>query len=279
MALVKAYHHMGETEKAIAIAQELATHDNSQVSNWAKQVLGSLTGIETPQSPAVSKPEQPSPVEKASRARQSEVKVALTSVAGNLAFASGVTLSLLFGMVLVLSLALVFIVDSSNPLAGLAIAVTFTLIFNIAAFFLSPFLMDLTQSWLYKTRWVTLAEVEGQSPEAAQVIQRVCREKKIKPPRLGIIDDQNPTAFTYGSLPNSARLVVSQGLFTYLDDEEIATVYAHELGHIVHWDFAVMTLASMLVQITYLIYITARRLGRGGDSKLKDAAGSVAAVA
>jgi Zn-dependent protease with chaperone function len=279
MALVKAYHHMGETEKAIAIAQELATHDNSQVSNWAKQVLGSLTGTETLQSPAVSTPEQPSPVEKASRARQSGVKLALTSVAGNLAFASGVTISLLFGMVLVLSLALVFIVDSSNPLAGLAIAVTFTVIFNIAAFFLSPFLMDLTQSWLYKTRWVTLAEVESQSPEAAQVIQRVCREKKIKPPRLGIIDDQNPTAFTYGSLPNSARLVVSQGLFTYLEDDEVATVYAHELGHIVHWDFAVMTLASTLVQITYLIYITARRLGRGGDSKLKDAAGTAAIAA
>lgn len=73
--------------------------------------------------------------------------------------------------------------------------------------------------------------------------------------------------------------MVSQGLFTYLEDEEVATVYAHELGHIVHWDFAVMTLASTLVQITYLIYVTARRLGRGGgNSKLKDAAGTAALV-
>jgi Zn-dependent protease with chaperone function len=43
-------------------------------------------------------------------------------------------------------------------------------------------------------------------------------------------------------LPDTARLVVSKGLFTYLDDDEAATVYAHELGHIVHWDFALMTL-------------------------------------
>lgn len=283
MALVKAYHRAGETEKAITIAQALTNHDNPQVSSWAKQALQALIETEipqqTPQAPVAPTPEPPSAITKAGRARQGSVKLTLTNVAGNLALASGVTISLLFGMVLALSLALVLIIDSNNPLMGLAIAVVLTVIFNIATFFLSPLLMDLTQSWLYKTRWVSLEDVERQSPEAAKVIQKVCQVKKIKQPRLGIIDDQNPTAFTYGSLPNSARLVVSQGLFTYLDDDEVATVYAHELGHIVHWDFAVMTLASTLVQITYLIYIAARRLGRGGNNKLKDAAGTAAVIA
>ncbi len=180
---------------------------------------------------------------------------------------------------LALSLASVFIINSPDPVVGLAIALPITLIFNIAAFFLSPYLMDLSQNWLYNTRWVSLAEIESLSPETAKVIKKVCKQKKLSSPRLGIIDDQNPTAFTYGSFPNSARLVVSQGLFTYLDDDEIATVYAHELGHIVHWDFAVMTLASTLVQITYLIYTTAQRMGRSGGNKAKDAAGTVAAVA
>ncbi|TAG65939.1 MAG: peptidase M48, partial [Oscillatoriales cyanobacterium] len=186
---------------------------------------------------------------------------------------------MLFGMVFVLSLASVFILNGPDPVTGLAIALPITLIFNIAAFFLSPYLMDLTQNWLYNTRWVSLAEIDSLSPETAKVIQKVCKQKKLKQPRLGIIDDQNPTAFTYGSFPNSARLVVSQGLFTYLDDDEIATVYAHELGHIVHWDFAVMTLASTLVQITYLIYTTAQSLGRSAGDKARSAAGSVAAVA
>jgi hypothetical protein len=76
-------------------------------------------------------------------------------------------------MMLALSLAVVFIVGSDNPTSGLAIAVSFTLIFNIAAFFLSPLIMDSTQSWLYKTRWVSLEDVESQSPEAARVIQQV----------------------------------------------------------------------------------------------------------
>ena len=214
---------------------------------------------------------------KPERTEQLGVKVAIAG-SGNLIWASGVTLILLFGMVLALSLALILILENPNPTQGLIIAVGITIAFNLLAFFFSPYLMDLTQQWLYKTRWVSLVDIDAKSPETAAVIQRVCQERNLKQPRLGIIDDQNPTAFTYGSLPNQARLVVSEGLFTYLDDDEIATVYAHELGHIVHWDFAVMTLASTLVQITYLIYVFTRRLERGGE-KVKDIASSIAITA
>ncbi|MCG6133825.1 MAG: zinc metalloprotease HtpX [Nostoc sp. LLA-1] len=272
MWLMKAYQATEQTEKATLLCQKLMASENPKIRQWAQTASQSL-----------SQPvNQPSTMQKAGRAATAGVKVAMGGVGGSLALASGVTMTLLFGMVLVLGLSLVLIVGSDNPLQGLAIAIVFTLVFNTAAFFLSPFFMDLTQGWLYKTRWVELAEIQRFSPETAKVIRQVCQEKNLKTPRLGIINDQNPTAFTYGSLPNSARLVVSQGLFTYLDDDEIATVYAHELGHIVHWDFAVMTVASTLVQICYLIYITARRWGRGGgDNKIKDAmqtAGFVAYV-
>ncbi|MEH2166175.1 MAG: zinc metalloprotease HtpX [Nostoc sp.] len=267
MWLIKAYQATGEIEKAKALCQKLIMSENPQVRSWAEQASQSFR--QTPFNTS----------QKAGRAATTGMKLAMGGVGGSLALASGVTMTLLFGMVLALGLSLVFILGSDNPLQGLAIAISITLIFNIAAFFLSPFLMDLTQSWLYQTRWVELAEVETLSPETAKVIRQVCEQKKLKTPRLGIINDQNPTAFTYGSLPNSARLVVSQGLFTYLDDDEIATVYAHELGHIVHWDFAVMTVASTLVQICYLIYSTARRFGRGSDSKIKDAMQTAALVA
>ncbi|MEH2259145.1 zinc metalloprotease HtpX [Nostoc sp.] len=268
MWLMKAYQATGETEKAKALCQKLIMSENPQARSWAEQASQSFR--QTPSNVS----------QKAGRAATTGMKLAMGGVGGSLALASSVTMTLLFGMVLALSLSLVFILGSDNPLQGLAIAIGITLTFNIAAFFISPFIMDLTQGWLYQTRWVELAEVETLSPETAKVIRQVCEQKKLKTPRLGIINDQNPTAFTYGSLPNSARLVVSQGLFTYLDDDEIATVYAHELGHIVHWDFAVMTVASTLVQICYLIYSTARRFGRGGgDSKIKDAMQTAALVA
>ncbi|MBS3029703.1 MAG: M48 family metalloprotease [Dolichospermum sp. DET50] len=258
--LVKAYQKIGRTEQATVLWQKLINSDNLQVREWAEKnqpVFSSVTQSSFP---------------KAGRAATMAVNLAMGGVGGSLALASGVTIALLFGMVFVLGLSLVLISTSSDPVTGLAIAIGITLIFNLAAFFLSPFLMDLSQSWLYQTRWVNLAEIENLSPETGEIIRQVCRQKNIKIPRLGIIEDQNPTAFTYGSLPNSARLVVSQGLFTYLDDDEVATVYAHELGHIVHWDFAIMTVASTLVQICYLIYSTVRRFTSGGDdNKIKDA--------
>ncbi|MBW4641639.1 MAG: M48 family metalloprotease [Goleter apudmare HA4340-LM2] len=270
MWLMKSYQGTGDIEKATILCQKLLMSNNPQVRSWAEQARQTLPReVATPSSAT----------QKAGRATTAGVKLTMGGVGGSLALASGVTMILLFGMVFALGLSLVFILGSDDPLQGLAIAIGITLIFNLAAFFLSPFLMDLTQHWLYKTCWVELADVEQQSPETAKIIRQVCQQKNLKVPRLGIIDDQNPTAFTYGSLPNSARLVVSQGLFTYLDDDEIATVYAHELGHIVHWDFAVMTVASTLVQICYLIYSTARRLARGGNSKGKDAVQTAALVA
>nr|WP_290227870.1 M48 family metalloprotease [Trichocoleus desertorum] len=285
MWLVKAYPRVGQPEKAIALCQQLSLHENPQVHTWAKQTLQTLSTA-TPAQPTKPTPRtaasetQPTPTGKLNRAAKAGAKLAMSGIGGSLALASGVTISLLFGMVFVLALSLVFILGSDQPGVGFGIAVGFTLVFNAIAFFISPWFMDLIQGWFYGTRWVSLPEVARYSPEAARVIQQVCAQKKLKQPRLGIINDENPTAFTYGSLPNSARLVVSQGLFTYLDDEEAATVYAHELGHIVHWDFAVMTVAATLVQITYLIYSFARRMSRGGgDNKLKDAMGTAAIAA
>lgn len=282
MSLVKAYWKNGQQSKARSLCKKLTFSPHPKMQAWAKQTLQKFSAANAAADlDAAAKSEAASqPMRKAGRAAMTGAKLAMARIGGNLAIASGVTFSLLFGMVFVLCLGILLILDSQNPGLGLAIAIACTLMFNAVVFFLSPFLMDLTQGWLYGTRWISLDEVKHYSPEAAQVIQKVCAERNLKRPKLGLIDDQNPTAFTYGSLPNTARLVVSRGLFTYLDDDEAATVYAHELGHIVHWDFALMTLAATLVQITYLIYTLARRMSRGGgNNKAKDIAGSVALAA
>ena len=286
MYLVKAYERSGSIDQAIALAQQLSYSDNSQVQSWAAETLASLqaASVRTPVTASATAPaaislaSTSSAAAKAGRAAFAGVTLTMRG-AGNLALASGVTLSLLVGMVFVLILAVGLMSSSNAPGLGLAIAVGLAIAFNAAVFFLSPWLMDMMQRWLYQTRWISAAELQELSPESASLIERVCRDRKLKQPRLGLIEDENPTAFTYGSLPNSARLVVSRGLFTYLDDDEIATVYAHEMGHIVHWDFAVMTLASTLVQITYLIYVFARSIGRSGGDKVKSAAQSAAFAA
>jgi Zn-dependent protease with chaperone function len=300
MWLVKAYKGNGQEEEAIALCQQLMNSDKEYVQTWAKRYLSTLAPAEVVQesqpssaSGSAESPsfvgaagggsfsqEPPQAIPKGGRFYKQGVALKMKGVAASLSLASGVTLSLLFGMVLMLCLSLIFIYGGDDPLQGLIISVVITVVFSLLSFFISPFIMDLVQGWLYGTRWVSLSEVERYSPETAQVLQNVCRQQKLQMPRLGIIEDNNPTAFTYGSLPNSARLVVSRGLFTYLDDDEIATVYAHELGHIVHWDFAVMTLASTLVQIAYLLYTYIDRLARNVDDKrIRESARSAAIMA
>ncbi len=286
MTLVKAYRQNGQIEKAIALCEQLTREGDLQVQDWAKQALPALLKAKVPGVPEVLteefiNPEDLEPLKKAGRAAVGAIaRFPIAKAAANLALASSVTLVGLFGMVLVLTLSVFLIMTNESPTIGLIVAVVITVVFNTGVFFLSPMLMDQMQNWLYGTRWVSLKDIERLSPEAAQTIQKICQQKNIQQPRFGIIDDQNPTAFTYGSLPNTARLVVSQGLFTYLDDEEVATVYAHEMGHIVHWDFAVMTLGATLVQIMYLIYSFTRRMSRGrGDNKLRSAFGNAALTA
>ncbi|NJK63026.1 MAG: M48 family metalloprotease [Synechococcaceae cyanobacterium SM2_3_1] len=212
----------------------------------------------------------PPQISKAGRAVQVGKALKVASVAGNLSMASAVTLSLLVGMVFVLCIALVATISESGfTLSWLVFGIIGAIVLNLLIFFLSPWIMDMVQQILYSTQWISLSQVERSSPESAAVIRRVCAKYNLPEPRLGLIYDDNPTAFTYGSLPSTARLVVSQGLFTYLDDDEAATVYAHELGHIVHWDFAVMTLASTLVQITYLIYTYINDSMRGDNQLSK----------
>jgi len=302
MWLVKAYKGNEQLEAAIALCRHLLNHEKESVQIWAQQFLLTMVPAaptEDEASPPVASARSAmgspafvnraagsesqntsQPISKAGRSQRRGVKLSMKGVAANLAMASGVTVSLLTGMVLVLFLSLILITNSKNPTLGLGIALVITLVFNAAVFFISPWIMDLLQGWLYSTRWVSLAEVERHSPEAAKIIRIVCQQKGLQHPRLGIIDDNNPTAFTYGSLPNSARLVVSRGVFTYLDDDEVATVYAHELGHIVHWDFAVMTIASTLVQIAYLIYVYINELAKGLDKgQVKDTAQNISFMA
>jgi Zn-dependent protease with chaperone function len=295
MFLVKAYQETDQIDRAIALSRHLVTSESEKVKTWAQQVLDKLAPItddvdtsansgidETGDNSISIAPTTSTSLTTSGRSSENWVKFSQRGATmANLTLASGVTVSLLLGMVFVLCLTfLPNIFQHQSPEILLGIAIGGTVFFNLLVFAIGPIVMDIIQRLLYRTRWTNLSEIEGLSPESAKVIREVCQQKQLREPELGIIEDDNPTAFTYGSFPNSARLVVSRGLFKYLDDDEIATVYAHELGHIVHWDFAVMTLASTLVQITYLIYIYSRRmLDRLGNSSVKQAAQNAALLA
>jgi len=57
----------------------------------------------------------------------------------------------------------------------------------------------------------------------------------------------------FGRTQKSATLAVHQGLLQRLDEDEIEGVIAHELGHVKHRDFIVVTMISAIPLVAYLI--------------------------
>jgi Zn-dependent protease with chaperone function len=95
-----------------------------------------------------------------------------------------------------------------------------------------------------------------------EIVARRCRQAGVPLVTLGLVDDGNPNAFTFGRTRGDARMWVTRGLLERLDEDELDAVVSHEVGHIKHWDFAVMTLAAVVPMTLYLVYVIARGSGR-----------------
>ena len=173
-----------------------------------------------------------------------------------LLFASVFTIGILISFVFFVLLLVMF---STGLISG-AVLVILTIIINLVTWLISPWLMDLIHKLFYKFKIITYEDLEKRSPYTARFLKEACERNKMKFPMLRIVDDLNPTAYCYGSVPSNSRIVVSEGLFHYLTDEEVAAVYAHELGHIKHLDFIVMTVANTLLMILYEIYVVFTRM-------------------
>jgi heat shock protein HtpX len=119
-------------------------------------------------------------------------------------------------------------------------------------FLLAPWIIDI----IYSVKYDDLKLIEESiGHEVLEFIEKTCKDMNISKPRIGIINDGNPNAFTYGHFPKDARLVVTTGLISVLDKEELKAVIAHEIGHIKHYDFITMTIVSLIPMILYQIYI------------------------
>lgn len=66
-------------------------------------------------------------------------------------------------------------------------------------------------------------------------------------PRIFIVFDRAPNAFAVGRRPEKSAVVVTSGLLSCLDRDELQGVIAHEISHIMNRDTMLMTFAYVLV--------------------------------
>lgn len=181
----------------------------------------------------------------------------------NLVIRSIATMVILYAMLGVL---MVILAEAKVLTAEAAVVTAIATIF--LNFLLSPFILDIFMSWLQN---LTFVEPGALPPRLREFVEELCRRENIPFPRFGIIGDGTPNAFTYGHYPGNARVVITAGLIDRLTPEELNAVVAHEIGHAVHWDILVMTLASVVPILLYYISKTLMRMkssGRKGKNPL-----------
>jgi Zn-dependent protease with chaperone function len=144
--------------------------------------------------------------------------------------------------------------DENNYYGPLSYVTPITITIIVGLIIAIPWLIDILLKFFNRSEPLPLTTLAEKSPEASRVLQRVCREKKLPTPTLLVLADAAPVIFTYGNLRRTARIVVSQGLLEQLSEEEIAAVYATQLGQIIYWDFAFMSWGVLVSLLPYAVY-------------------------
>src|SRR3989338_5960216 len=127
----------------------------------------------------------------------------------------------------------------------LYIAVAFSLLMNIAAYWFSD--------------KVALAATgakeadEREYRELHRILENLAITAGLPKPRLHVIDDPAPNAFAAGRDPKHAVVAVSTGLLSRLERSELEGVIAHELSHVGNRDILVMTVAVVLAGFIAII--------------------------
>lgn len=94
---------------------------------------------------------------------------------------------------------------------------------------------------------------KGENKFLENLVRNIAQKSQIPVPRIAIVPDKTPNAFVFGRTVSSATLAVHTGLLKKLRSEEVEAVIAHEMGHIKHKDVMVMTVASAIPLVAYVV--------------------------
>ncbi|HTR19178.1 MAG TPA: M48 family metalloprotease [Candidatus Paceibacterota bacterium] len=125
--------------------------------------------------------------------------------------------------------------------AILYVAIAIALVMNIWAYWFSD--------------KVAIAQAHAQPADPTQyvelhrIVENLAITAGLPKPRIYIIEDPAPNAFSTGRDKNHAAIAVTTGLLQMMDRNELEGVIAHELSHIGNRDILVMTAAVVLVGV------------------------------
>ncbi|WP_435348230.1 zinc metalloprotease HtpX [Haloarchaeobius sp. HRN-SO-5] len=106
---------------------------------------------------------------------------------------------------------------------------------------------------------------ESEYPELHGMVRRLSQQADVPVPKVAVVDSRVPNAFATGRTQKHSAVCVTTGLMNTLNREELEGVIAHELSHVKNRDVMVMTVASFLSTIAFLIFRFGFWFGGGRD--------------
>ncbi len=109
---------------------------------------------------------------------------------------------------------------------------------------------------------------ESEYPGLHRSVGRLAQQADLPKPTVAVAESDVPNAFATGRSQRQATVAVTTSLLELLDQSELEGVLAHELAHIKNRDVIVMTVASFLSSIAFLVvrwgWLFGGRNRRGG---------------
>jgi heat shock protein HtpX len=93
-----------------------------------------------------------------------------------------------------------------------------------------------------------------------RTVQEIAQRMGIRMPEVWVYASLDPNAFATGPSKNNSMVAVSTGLLNSLNEQEVRSVLAHEMGHVYNGDMFVTTvLAGLMNTFVYFIALWVRR--------------------
>jgi heat shock protein HtpX len=123
----------------------------------------------------------------------------------------------------------------------------------VAMNFFSYFLSDRMALSMYAAQPVTPEQNSSIYARVYPIVGGLAQRMNIPMPKLWLIPDNSPNAFATGRNPQHASVAFTAGILSTMSDDELAGVIAHELGHVLHRDILISSVAATLATaITFL---------------------------
>lgn len=125
---------------------------------------------------------------------------------------------------------------------GLYMGLGMAVLMNFAGYFFS----DKMALAMYHAEPVTEQENYDVYRRVYPLVNNLTQRMGLPMPRLWLIQEESPNAFATGRNPKHASVAFTSGILRLMDDRELEGVVAHELGHVLHRDILISSVAATI---------------------------------